>query len=37
MSLASAAEKNDAVKAAYRALGKTCGGCHKQFRLKKKR
>lgn len=26
-----------AVKTAFRALGKTCGGCHKQYRIKKKR
>jgi cytochrome c556 len=36
--LAAAAKANDApaVKTAFRALGKTCGGCHKQFRIKKK-
>ena len=35
--LETAAKTNDvsAVKTAYRALGKTCSGCHKQFRIKK--
>ena len=35
--LAAAARTNDAsaVNTAYRALGKTCGSCHKQFRIKK--
>ena len=27
----------EAIKASFRALGKTCGGCHKQFRIKKKK
>ena len=37
--LESAANANDAttVKIWFRALGKTCGGCHKQFRIKKKK
>lgn len=37
--LESAANANDAaaVKISFRALGKTCGRCHKQFRIKKKK
>lgn len=36
--LQSAATINDrvAIRRSFRALGKTCGGCHKQFRIKKK-
>jgi cytochrome c556 len=29
-------KKPAAVKSAFRALGKTCSGCHKQFRIKRK-
>lgn len=38
-SLEAAARSDDAgnVKAAFASLGKTCGTCHKQFRIKKKR
>ena len=34
-----AGRSNDltAVKTGFRALGKTCGSCHKQYRIKKKR
>ena len=37
--LQSAAKSNDvaAIKTSLRALGKSCGGCHKQFRIKKKK
>jgi cytochrome c556 len=37
--LESAANVKDAVavKISFRALGRTCGGCHKQFRIKKKK
>lgn len=37
--LEKAGRANDAaaVKAAYRALGRTCGSCHKLFRIKKKK
>lgn len=36
--LEKAGRANDAaaVKAAYRALGRTCGSCHKLFRIEKK-
>lgn len=37
--LGAAARTDDTavVKAAFRALSKTCGGCHKKFRIKKKK
>ena len=34
---ASASGSMSGLKTAYRKLGKTCSGCHKQFRIKKKK
>lgn len=35
--VAAASTDTDAIKTAFRALGKTCGGCHRKYRVKKKR
>lgn len=34
LALAGSAGDASKIKSAYRALGKSCGGCHKQFRIK---